>query len=176
MIAGTILGAMARPYVAMGIGAALLASLAFGGVQTYRLGKEQASRVIAEQNVTILKGGAMIAVQRNKAEKYRIEAAQTKETARAEALKSNLDLIGGKYDRLLSSRTNRGSAGKADLRRNVGCPGLDVDQGTCNGLLAYRDRSGRLAERCERDAFQLNALIDLYNAQQAINREPSDGR
>lgn len=146
------------------------------GVQTVRVGNAKTALKIERQNVTILKGGAMIAVQRNKAEKYRIEAAQTKETARAEALKSNLDLIGGKYDRLLSSRTNRGSAGKADLPRNVGCPGMDVDQGTCDGLLAYRDRSGRLAERCERDAFQLNALIDLYNAQHSINREPSDGR
>ena len=140
------------------------------GVQTWRVGNLKDDVRAERQNIEILKGGAMIAVQRNKAEKYRIEAAQTKETARAEALKDNLDIIGGKYNRLLATKANRGSTGKADLRRNVGCPGLDVDQGTCDRLLAYRDRSGRLAERAERDAYQLNALIDLYNAQSSIDR------
>jgi len=37
MIAGTILGAMARPYVAMAVGGALLAAIIFGGVQTWRM-------------------------------------------------------------------------------------------------------------------------------------------
>ena len=110
MIPGIILGTLTRPYVAMGMGAALAASLLFSGVQTWRLHSRATDLAVSERNFEILKGGALLAVQSNKAEKFRIEAAQTKETARAEALKDNLDLIGGKYDRLLAARANRGSA------------------------------------------------------------------
>lgn len=167
---------ISRP-VTIGLATAALAAGVWGGVQTYRLGATQDELTIALQDVKILKGGAIIAIQRAKLEKSRIEREQDAITQRIEnETRTELDAVRAKYSRLLSTRADRGSAGAPNLPFNMDCLGITPDASVCDRLLAYRDEAGRLAEQAERNTTQLNKLIDAYEAQSAINREPTDGR
>lgn len=164
MIAGAILDAMARPYVAMGVGAALLASVIFGGVQTYRLGEAQEDLTIAQQDVKILKGGAIIAITRAKLNKVTIEREQDKVTTHAnDDLSGNIAVF---RDSVRKAATDRGSAGKADLPRLAYNP--DVFAGSDPNTVIPKDD----ARICGENTLRLiNAKAEAL-AQRAINRSP----
>lgn len=164
MIAGTILATMARPYVAMAIGGTLLAAIIFGGVQTYRLGNAQDDLTITQQDVKILKGGAIIAIQRAKLSKVTIEREQDKVTTHAnDDLNGNLAAF---RDGVRKAAADRGSTGKADLPRLSYNP--DVFAGPDPNTVVFKDD----ARLCGVAVLRLIAAQKWAVEQSQIDRSP----
>jgi len=141
MIAGTILSAMARPYVAMGVGAALLAFLAFGGVQTWRLGNAQDALTIEKlahsRDIAIWREGGIKATADALANARRIELEQTQIT---EGLSDDYQTRLAAFQRGLAGRVrgasgaNPSSTGKADSPQLAYDPGVYFGPGADRGI------------------------------------------
>lgn len=151
----------------------LLAALA---VQTWRIGnlKEdiKAEKALHQLDIEIWTGAANKARAEALELKQRVEGEQAAITQRIEhETRTGIDAVRSKYDKLLATaKTNLGSGGKAHLRYDLDCLGITPEASICDGLLAYRERVGRLAEQAELNTVQLNKLIDAYEAQSSINR------
>lgn len=134
-----------------------------------------ASRSAHKADVAFWKQAGVLAVTRAKDEKRRIEAEQDAITQRIDnETRTELDGVRAKYNRLLSTRADRGSTAAPNLPFNLDCLGITPDASICDRLLAYRDEAGRLAEQAELNTKQLNKLIDAYAAQAAIDRGGHD--